>query len=58
LLLAVKRDNPVGEKDKKLQPSGGLKVVMGWMTEELARLCISMIDTRPGSFVTACPETP
>ncbi|KAJ2994840.1 hypothetical protein NUW58_g1435 [Xylaria curta] len=33
--VILNSDNPVGEKDKKLHPSGGLKVVMGWIVAEL-----------------------
>jgi hypothetical protein len=50
LLLAVKWERPEGDRDKKLQPCGIPKLVMGWALAEALSVSISNIDTIPGSF--------
>jgi len=51
LLLTVKRDIPVGEKERKLHPNGAANVATGWMEDEPPRVSISATETTPGSLV-------
>src|SRR3569833_191066 len=58
LVLAVNRDRPDGEKDRKLQPSGVEKVVTGWRDAELPSVSMSMMDMMPGSLATTGATAP